>query len=254
MRSTGRNGVPRSVLGRALTVLDCFTDGEAELSLAELARRSGLPKPTVHRLLAELDQWNVVERTPGGHRLGMRLFELGQLVPRQQGLRDAAMPVLRDLFEATHETVHLAVLDGAEVVYLIKLEGRNGPAVPSRIGGRMPAYCTGVGKALLAYLPEAELQKVIAGGLPRRTPYTVHAPGRLERQLVAVRETGVAIEREESALGITCAASAVFDDQGRAVAAISVTGWVNRLDTARMAPAVRTAALGTSRHLRGAIF
>ena len=156
---------PKTVLGRALTLLTAFRPGDGELTLAELARRTGLPKPTAHRMLAELAQWNVVERTPDGIRLGMRLFELGQLAPLQRGLREAATPFLSDLFEATHETVHLAVPDGLDVVYVQKLAGRNGPRIPSRVGGRMPAYCTGVGKALLAFAPPERLAAVVAGGL-----------------------------------------------------------------------------------------
>jgi IclR family transcriptional regulator, acetate operon repressor len=239
-----------SVLGRTMALLTAFRAGEEELTLAELARRAGIPKPTAHRLLAELATWNVVERTPGGHRLGMRLFELGQLAPRQRGLREAAAPFLADLFEATHETVHLAVPDGVDVVYVQKLPGRHGPRIDSRIGGRMPAYCTGVGKALLAFGPPERLAEVLAAGLVRRTPRTVVAPGLLRQELDRVRACGVAEEHEESTVGIACTAAPVMDASGRAVAAISITGWANRMDTARLAPAVRTAALGLSRALR----
>jgi IclR family transcriptional regulator, acetate operon repressor len=239
-----------SVLGRTMALLTAFRSGEEELTLAELARRAGIPKPTAHRLLAELATWNVVERTPGGHRLGMRLFELGQLAPQQRGLREAAAPFLADLFEATHETVHLAVPDGVDVVYVQKLPGRHGPRIDSRIGGRMPAYCTGVGKALLAFGPPERLAEVLAAGLVRRTPRTVVAPGLLRQELDRVRACGVAEEHEESTVGIACTAAPVMDASGRAVAAISITGWANRMDTARLAPAVRTAALGLSRALR----
>jgi IclR family acetate operon transcriptional repressor len=252
VRSTQPNGVaPNSVLGRALTLLTAFRPGEDELTLAELHRRTGIPKPTAHRLLGELVDWDVVERTPTGIRLGMRLFELGQLVPRQRSLREAAAPFLTDLFEATHETVHLAVPDGIEVVYVQKLDGRRGPTVASRVGGRMPAYCTGVGKVLLAFAPPERFAAVVAAGLERRTPRTVVAPGLLASELAAVRERGVALEHEESTVGITCVAAPVFDGEGPAVAAISITGWANRLDPDRFAPAVRTAALGISRSLRG---
>jgi IclR family transcriptional regulator, acetate operon repressor len=239
-----------SVLGRTMALLTAFRSGEEELTLAELARRAGIPKPTAHRLLAELATWNVVERTPGGHRLGMRLFELGQLAPQQRGLREAAAPFLADLFEATHETVHLAVPDGVDVVYVQKLPGRHGPRIDSRIGGRMPAYCTGVGKALLAFGPPERLAEVLAAGLVRRTPRTVVAPGLLRQELDRVRACGVAEEHEESTVGIACTAAPVMDASGRAVAAISITGWANRMDTARLAPAVCTAALGLSRALR----
>jgi DNA-binding IclR family transcriptional regulator len=244
--------VPNSVLGRAFTLLTAFRPGDTELSLAELCRRTGIAKPTAHRLLGELAHWDIVERTPGGGlRLGMRLFELGQLAPRQRGLREAAAPFLADLFEATRETVHLAVLDGIEVVYLQKLETKSGPRVGSRIGGRMPAYCTGVGKAMLAFAPRAEQERVLAAGLPRRTPRTVVAPGLLNRELAGIRALGVAEEHEESTVGIACVAAPVLAGDGTAVAAISITGWANRLDTGRLATAVRTAALGLARTLRG---
>ncbi|WP_308259407.1 IclR family transcriptional regulator [Pseudonocardia sp. H11422] len=250
MRSADRDTVPNSVLGRALTLLTAFRPGDAELSLAELCRRTGIPKATAHRLLGELAEWDVVERTPTGVRLGMRLFELGTMAPRQRGLREAAAPFLADLFEATHETVHLAVPDGVDVVYLQKLDGRRGPPVASRIGGRMPAHCTGVGKALLAFGPPDRLAAVLAAGLRRRTPRTVVAPGLFDQELAAVRRNGVAEEHEESTVGIACVAAPVLDADGLALAAVSITGWANRLDTARLAPAVRTAALGISRVLR----
>lgn len=241
---------PNSVLARAFTLLSAFKPGDAELTLAELCRRTAIPKPTAHRLLAELATWDVIERTPTGLRLGMRLFELGQLAPRQRGLREAAAPFLADLFEATHETVHLAILDGTEVVYLQKLDAKAGPAVPSRIGGRMPAHCTGVGKAMLAFSPRERLEHVLAAGLTRRTPRTVIAPGLLERELKTICQRGVAEEHEESGAGIACIAAPVLDASGVAVAAISITGWVHRVDTTRFAPAVRTAALGVTRSLR----
>jgi IclR family transcriptional regulator, acetate operon repressor len=245
------------VLSKAFALLTAFRPGDVELSLAELCRRTGLAKATAHRLLAELAEWDVVERTPGGLRLGMRLFELGQLAPRQRGLAEAAAPFLADLFEATRETVHLAILDvpsvagtAPEVVYLQKLESTSAPRVPSRVGGRMPAYCTGVGKALLAFSPRPVVEQVLAAGLVRRTPRTVVAPGLLDRELAEVRARGVAEEHEESTVGIACVAAPVLDTAGHAFAAISITGWANRLDTTRFAPAVRTAALSLSRRLR----
>ena len=242
--------VPNSVLGRAFTLLTAFRPGEAVLSLATLSRRTGIPKPTAHRLLGELAGWDAVERVPNGWRLGMRLFELGQLAPAQRGVVEAATPFLTDLFEATRETVHLAVPDGIEVVYLHKLTGARGPAVPSRVGGRMPMYCTGVGKAVLAFSPRAVLEAVLAGGLVRRTPRTVVAPGLLDRDLARIRERGTAEEHEESTRGVACVAAPVPGPDGHAVAAVSITGRATRLDTGRRAPAVRTAALGIARALR----
>lgn len=241
---------PNSVLGRAFTLLTAFRPGDGVLSLAELSRRTAIPKPTAHRLLGELAGWDAVERHPDGWRLGMRLFELGQLAPAQRGLVEAATPSLTDLYEATRETVHLAVPDGTEVVYVHKMIGAKGPELPSRVGGRMPMYCTGVGKAVLAFSPRPVLDAVLAGGLLRRTPRTVIAPGLLDRDLARVRERGTAVEHEESTVGISCVAAPVLRGDGAAVAAVSISGWVSRLDTDRLAPAVRTAALGIARRLR----
>lgn len=251
MRAAEWDGGPNSVLARAMAVLTAFRPGEPELSLAELVRRTGLAKSTVHRMLRQLVDWDMVQRTPDGFRLGTRLFELGSLVASQRGLREATAPFLADLFEATHETVHLAILDGVDVVYLQKMHVRGGPKVPSRVGGRMPAYCTGVGKAMLAFAPPERTDAALAGGLRRRTPRTVIAPGLLRRELAEIRRRGVAFEHEESTVGVTCVAAPVLGADGMAVAAVSITGWVNRLEPARVAPAVRTAALGISRLLRG---
>lgn len=251
MHSVQRNGASVSMLGRAFSLLTAFRPGDGELTLAELARRTGIAKPTAHRLLGELAAWGAVERTTtGAVRLGLRLFELGQLVPRQRDLLDVAAPFLADLFEATRETVHLAVPDGTDVVYVQKLTVSGSPDIPSRLGGRMPAYCTGVGKALLAFSPPERLAAVVAAGLQRRTPRTVIAPGLLRSELDTIHQRGVAEEHEESAAGIACIAAPVLGTDGHAVAAVSITGWSHRLNTHRLAPAVRTAALGISRALR----
>jgi DNA-binding IclR family transcriptional regulator len=196
--------------------------------------------------------FGAVELSARGVRLGMRLFEVGQLVARPRSLREAAIPYLADLHEATGETVHLAVADGPDVVYVQKLENRRTPVLGSRIGGRMPVHCTAVGKALLAYAPPEQVKEILTHQLRRRTPRTIIAPGLLERELQRVRETGVAEELEESTIGIVCVASPVFDGRGSAVAAVSITGRATQFRTGRLAPAVRTAALGISRSLRGA--
>ncbi len=182
----------------------------------------------------------------------MRLFELGSSVPRQRSLAEAALPYMRDLQQATGDTVHLAVLDRAEVVYLQILRGRGTRVLPSRVGGRMPAHATGVGKAILAFSPHSVASALIAVGLERRTARTIVAPGALHRELARIRDRGVSFDREESGPGIVCAASPVFGPGGAVLAALSVTGWSSRLDLDRVAPAVRTAALALSRQLGSA--
>jgi IclR family acetate operon transcriptional repressor len=251
MRSADWDGAPASVLERAMSLLNSFGPDRTELGISELARRTGLAKSTTHRLAGELVRLGLLEPAGSGVRLGMHLFELGQLVPRQRTLKDAALPFMEDLREATQNNVHLAVLDGIEVVYVEILRVRDSQPLPSRVGGRMPAHATGVGKAIMAFSEPEVIKARIDAGLIRRSPYTIIMPGALARELRAIADSGVSYDRQESAVGIVCAAAPVFGPDGRVAAAISVTGRAERLDIERMAPAVRTAALALSRALGG---
>lgn len=248
MRFTQRDA-PTTVLGRSTALLDAFAPTDTTVTLAELARRAGLPKPTAHRLAHQMLGLGLLESTPEGLRLGLHLFELGQRVPRQRGLRDAARPYLDELRRATAETVHLAILETPDVVYVEKLPGTNGPALPSRVGGRMPAHCTAVGKVLLAHAAPSVRRAVLASPLERRTPRTIVMPGLISRELSTVRRTGLAYEWEESAVGVVCAAVPLIDSTGTVVAAVSLSGWSNRLVMERVTPALRTAARLLSRTL-----
>ncbi|MBO2449437.1 IclR family transcriptional regulator [Actinomadura barringtoniae] len=241
--------VPRSVLARGLMLLDAFTPADVELSLSELATRTGLPKTTAYRLLGELVTWGALERTPSGYRLGMRLFMLGQRVSRSRGLREAALPYLEDLYEATHENIHLCVPDGVHTLFLEKVSGRRSTPIISRVGGRLPAYCTATGKLFLAFGPPDGLRSVLAAGLTRHTSHTIAMPGLLRQELERTLERGYGINREESEAGVSAVAAPVYDHRRRVIAAVSITGQSARLDLPRLAPAVRTAALGVSREL-----
>lgn len=249
VRYAERDGAVRSMVDRAMSLLTAFTPADAALSLGELSRRTGIPKPTVYRLVNELVPWGVVEKTASGVRLGIGLFELGARAPAQWILREAGGPVLAELAEATRQTTHLAVLRDGDVLYVQKLTSRGGPPVKSRLGGRMPAYCTGLGKAMLAFSSVDVVRAALDGPLPRRTPFTVVAPGLIERELRLVREQGFAGEYEESTKGVACIAAPVIDGKGLLCGAVSVTGWADRIDMRRMAPAVRAAALDIARAL-----
>jgi DNA-binding IclR family transcriptional regulator len=234
-----------TVLGKAVTILRAFTVDDQVLSLAELVRRTGLHKATVHRLARDLVANRLLDRVePGGYRLSGGLFELGLRASVERSLLEVAMPFLQDLYERTHETVHLGVREGTEVVYVAKIGGHRQAVAPSRTGGRMPLHCTAIGKALLAHADPALRQQVLAGPLERRTPRTVVAPGLLRRQLDAVLEAGVAFEHEESAPGLTCVAAPVLVRGTEAVAAISVTGPTTRFRPDQHVAAVRAAAAG----------
>ncbi|GMA42228.1 IclR family transcriptional regulator [Mobilicoccus caccae] len=148
-----QNGAP-GLVDRLSAILDAFDDAHRRIALSELARRAGLPKSTVHRLVGDLVRHGLLERRDGRLQLGIRIFELGELVPRRRDLVDAALPHLSDLRAATGHTVHLAVMDDREVVYLHVLPGSASGILPSRTGGRMPAHATGVGKAQLAFSPQ----------------------------------------------------------------------------------------------------
>jgi DNA-binding IclR family transcriptional regulator len=240
---------PKSVLARGLSLLNAFGPADVDLTLTELAARTGLPKPTAHRLLAELVGWGGLERTDHGYRLGMRLFVLGQRVPRPRGLREAALPYLEDLYEASHENIHLAVLDGIDTLFLEKVSGRRSMPIISRVGGRLPAYCTATGKLFLAYGSAGYFQRVAAAGLHRYTPRTTTMPGMLRKELDRVLERGYGVNHEECEVGVSAVAAPVFDRHKRLLAAISITGNGSRLDLDRLAPAVRTAAFAVSREL-----
>jgi DNA-binding IclR family transcriptional regulator len=231
-----------TVLGKAVTILRAFAAEDTELSLAELVRRTRLHKATVHRLAKELVAVRLLDRVENGYRLSGGLFELGMRASVERSLLEVAMPFLQDLYERTHETVHLGVLEGVEVVYVAKIGGHRQATAPSRVGGRMPLHCTAIGKALLAHSEPELVRQVLSGPLPRRTPRTVVAPGLLGRQLEAVVDRGVAFEHEESAVGITCVAAPVLDQDETPVAAISVTGPVTRFRPEAHVDAVRAAA------------
>lgn len=233
-----------TVLGKIITVLYSFGPEDDPLTLAELTRRSGLPKPTLHRLLGDLVTAHLLQRDGAGYRLGGALFELGLRASVERGLLEIAIPFLQDLYERTHETVHLGVREGIEVVYVEKIGGHRQAATPSRIGGRMPLHCTAIGKALLAYAPPQVVADRVAAGLASLAPRTITAPGVLRRQLRRVVETRIAYEHEESAVGLVCVASPVLDQANLALAAVSVSGPVIRFHPEKHANSVRAAAAG----------
>ncbi|MFZ2173136.1 MAG: IclR family transcriptional regulator [Rhodococcus sp. (in: high G+C Gram-positive bacteria)] len=233
-----------TVLGKAVTILRAFRPDDHVLPLAELVRRTGLHKATVHRLAGELAANRLLDRVDGGYRLSGGLFELGMLASLERSLLEMAMPFLQDIYERTHETVHLGVRDGHDVVYVAKIGGHRQANAPSRTGGRIPLYCSAIGKALLAHADPEVRRDVLAAPMVRRTPHTIVAPGMLRRQLARIVETGVAFEREESALGITCVAAPVFAHDGEPVAAISVTGPTGRFRPELHVATVRAAAAG----------
>jgi DNA-binding IclR family transcriptional regulator len=247
MTVTVESTTPSAVIDRVSLVLDAF-DGPGRLTLAQIVRRTGLPRSSAHRMLERLVRLRWLRRSGRDYELGMRLVELGSLAVHQDRLHRAAIPLLHDLHRATGLVVHLAVLDGSDVVYLEKIGDRMVAAIPTRVGGRQPAHCTAVGKAMLAYREDSEQTHVIDLAT-RKTKYSVNTPAQLAAELAKVRAHGVAFDREESLPGFGCVAAPI-GGPGEAVAAVSVCGPMSRMMfDQRLAAPVRMTAMGIWRNI-----
>lgn len=238
-----------SSLSRGLGLLELFSATDSELSIGELARRSGIPKSTTHRLVGDLVVWGALERGPDGFRLGVRLFELGHLVPTQRRLRELAVPYARNLNEVTQLTSNLAIRDGQEIIYIEKITSRTLRIPHSRAGGRLPLHCTALGKAILAYSDLDFVESVLSGKLTSRSPKTITDAAHLREELAQIRETKVAYDVEESQLGLFCVAAPIITQHNVLVGAISVTGATALSRAQHFAPTVRTTAMALSRVL-----
>ncbi|WP_232660271.1 IclR family transcriptional regulator [Pseudonocardia sp. TRM90224] len=238
------------VLARALSVLQAVASGDGAVSRAAIAERTGLPKATSNRIVGQLVAQRMLQPTRGGVRLGMRLFELGNLAEqRGLGLRDAATPYLADLYEVLRETVQLAVLDGFDVVYLQKISGRTSTKIDTRVGGRMPATCTGSGKVLLAFAdPEFRQQLIVERGLPARTARSITDPDVLNAELQLVRQRKYAVDKEEFQIGTTSVAAPIFHDSV-VVAAATISIQADRLAVQAVVPTLLATTAAISREL-----
>ncbi|MFD3536217.1 IclR family transcriptional regulator [Streptomyces sp. NPDC058664] len=241
---------PLSLLEKAAKVLSAFESGGPRLTLTEVVQRSGISRSSAHRILDQLVQLRWLEREGRDYRLGMGMLELGATASHHNRLRRAALPHLHALHESTGHLVHLTVLDGTEVVYLERIGGSDDSGVPSRTGGRQPAYCTASGKAILAFGDAARVEEVIRHGLRPRTPRTLTRPASFRAELAVTRERGVAFDHEEGYRGVHCVA-APLRGAGRAIAAISVCGHGVHREMERIAPAVRGCARSVWQSLFG---
>jgi IclR family acetate operon transcriptional repressor len=239
-----------TMIGRVSAVLDCFLDGRPSLTLTQICERTALPKSTASRITSELVEHSYLERHGSYLSLGIRVFELGQQAARPRSLKILALPRMAELRRATGHTVHLAILEDITVVYIEILASSASPRLPSRVGGRLPAFATGVGKVLLAFSPAGVTERIISRGLYKIGPNTITEPDELRETLRGIRSVGVAAEIEESGPGISCVAAPILDSRSRAIAAISVSGWRDRLDVAAATPVVRGVAVALSEEVR----
>src|SRR5580692_4972089 len=189
-----------SSVATAIELLKAFSEDEVEIGISALAKRLGVAKSTSHRLATTLVSENLLEqdRVSGKYRLGIALFRLGTLVRRRMNVSEVARPHLFSLRQTTNETVHLAILDGTEIMYVYYLESTQAIRMRSDLGGRKPAYCTAEGQAILAFGPPDVVDRVAKGGLRARTPQTITDPNKLLKALTLVRQRGYAMDDEES--------------------------------------------------------
>ena len=234
-------------LDRAAAILGAFDAEHRELTLAALVNRCGLPRSTTHRTAERMIRLGWLDKPKDRYRIGNRLFELSGLAPIRHELRESVLPFLQDLHNATKTTVQLGVLDGAQVLVVEKITGHRPMPMLSQVGGSVPAYCSALGRAILAYSDPGTIEAVLAAGLPARTPRTLTSPVAILRELTAIPSRGWAVEREEGNIGVSCVGAPVFGPLGEVVAALSVTGPTGLVRADRIGPAVRLAAAAASR-------
>lgn len=219
-------------LDRAVSVLDLLGESEGPLGLADVCERMALHKSTAHRALMVLERCGLIERTPENRfRLGLKLYELGSRAVEQIDLRARVHPWFRRLSAQVGETIHLGVLQKTSVVYLDKVEPSNRRVwLSSRIGASNPVYCTAMGKAMLAYLPEDAATEIIGKiRFVRLTRRTLMTPEALRRSLDRVRRRGYAIDDEEAEEGVRCIGAPILSETGAPMAAVSVSGPTSRI-------------------------
>ncbi|MCX8560518.1 IclR family transcriptional regulator [Mycolicibacterium mucogenicum] len=231
-----RGETPIAAIDRMSLVLDAF-DGKTPLTMVQIVHRTGLPRSSVHRMLERLVHLRWLRREGFDYELGTRLVELGSLALHQGRIHQAALPLLRSLQRATGLVVHLAVLDGSDVICLERIGDQLSDLVHTSVGNRVPAHCTAVGKAILA---ESDCTDV--DFTAQQTRFSITGAQQLTTELTKTRERGVAFDREESLLGIGCVAAAI-GLPGQPLAAVSVCGPIDRITLdQRLAAPVRITA------------
>ena len=237
------------VLDRAFRILDILAESGSGMSLTGIAERLQLHKSTAHRLVMVLEASHFVERNAGKgtFHLGSRLMELGLSAVAQLDIYEIARPHLRTLVSETGETAHLAVLRQGEVVSLVSSESSQTLRTPVTVGTRTPAHCTSLGKAMLAFVPNEEIDQFLGSRtLEAYTRKTITSPNRFRAELKKIRACGYAIDNEEREVGLRCIGAPVCNSAGDVIAAVSIAGPAFRINEFRISAlanaVMRTAA------------
>jgi IclR family transcriptional regulator, KDG regulon repressor len=220
------------VIDRAAQILDTFGFDHQELSVSEIGAKTGLHRSTAHRILMALEYNDLIKQNPdtGKYHLGIKLFKLGHQAVSQLSLREICRPFLMRIMNETQETVHLAVLDDDQVLYLDKVEGPHALRMPSRVGRHIPTYCTSLGKAMLSCLDDHEVKNIFRSRVLRSyTVNTVKTLDRLLTELRVIRRRGYSVDNEEIEIGLRCVGAPLKDHTGGMVGAISTAAPSARL-------------------------
>lgn len=223
---------------RALQILDLFNEQATELKITDISKQMGLNKSTIHSLLKTLQLHGYIDQNPenGKYRPGMKLVERGHFVVSTMDIRQKAKSWLTELSRCTGQTTHLGILDGCEGVYIEKIEGKLAAIAYSRIGRRLPVHATAIGKVLIAWLSEAELNTLLEGyHYNTFTPSTLATREALLAALAQTRTQGYALDNEENEQGVRCVAVPVWDHKSRVSAALSLSTLTSRVDDEELA-------------------
>ena len=232
----GRAGQVQSVT-RAVAILRAIAESGDGMTLTDVAQIVGLPPSTAHRLLTTLQQERFVrfDSTAYLWQVGVEAFIIGNAFVRTRDVVAMARPYLRRLMEEGGETANLYLEQDGEAICMAQIECRQMMRAIARPGGRVKMHCSGAGKAILGWTPDDDLTRIVRQhGLKRFTEHTLDTPSRLRRDLSLVRERGYAVDDEEHAVGLRCVAAPVFDEYGRPVAALSLSGPGARIDNSRL--------------------
>ena len=254
MKAGTRKAQPVGALKKTLQILELICDSPRGLRLKEISEKTGFNKSTAYRFLVHLEREGyLIRNSSQAYVLGIKFIEMATRGNWVEGLRSVSWPFLLELQRAVLETVNLAVLDLDAVLYIEVLESPHAFRLVSRPGMKRPLHCTGLGKALLAFLPEADQERLLAAfDFSRQTPRTITSPTRFRKELAQIRERGYAIDDEEAVVGSRCVAAPVLDSKQRAIAAISVAGPTSRISRARI-PSLTRSVMGTAAAVSSAI-
>jgi DNA-binding IclR family transcriptional regulator len=253
MRAVKSPSVPALV--RGLAILERIAKSRRGLTFAQITRHFGFPKSSVHTLLLTLEREGYVQRhgESGRYMTGMKLVSVASVTIDGVILREKAAPLLHSLAAESGLTAHLAILDRDEVAVVGKVEPPGHPRVATWIGKRVDIHCTSLGKCLLAYSPEPEVDRLIVGRtLLRHNENTIVSTVQLKRELVRIRAVGYAMDDEEEEIGVRCIGAPVWNWAGVIAAAVSVTGRTSQIHSEtveQIADLVKRTALGISKQL-----